>query len=396
MKKNNYLARIIMIAIPVAMLFPLNVWGTDFIFAIDRNRDGSTHVFTLSGANDFQSPIDSFKTILNSTDSTWEFLVGDYNQDGRPDLYAIAKQGTGSGRTELHILDGATGFRRFLRQTPTALDRTDANWSFVLGDYDANGGTPDLYAIAKQGTNSGRIELHVLKGQADYAEFRRQVATGLPQGNENWTFALATQRANPAPQCMNGVDDDNDGKIDSADPGCTSSGDDDESDPPPPPPPPPPTQCNNGRDDDGDGKVDLQDPGCRDTSDNDETDSPSSMVNLNLTIRWNVPSDPRRCTHRITYQISPIAITGNTGNRNPIEETVDLVAIPERGANNDWTCDFRIGENGLAEGTWKATVRDTTGWSAICQGDLKSSDFNSGLFNYTINRPDCGKGMEFP
>jgi F5/8 type C domain/PKD domain len=44
------------------------------------------------------------------------------------------------------------------------------------------------------------------------------------------------------------------------------------TDPPPPPPsPPPPSKCANQLDDDGDGQVDLADPGCTDAQDNDET-----------------------------------------------------------------------------------------------------------------------------
>ena len=46
----------------------------------------------------------------------------------------------------------------------------------------------------------------------------------------------------PAPKrCANGADDDGDGKVDLADPGCTDAADDDETDVVTPPPPPPPT-----------------------------------------------------------------------------------------------------------------------------------------------------------
>jgi hypothetical protein len=43
----------------------------------------------------------------------------------------------------------------------------------------------------------------------------------------------------PPARCANGLDDDGDGLVDLADPGCDSSADDDESNPAPPPPPPP-------------------------------------------------------------------------------------------------------------------------------------------------------------
>jgi hypothetical protein len=86
-------------------------------------------------------------------------------------------------------------------------------------------------------------------------------------------------------QCSNGRDDDRDGKIDRADPGCSSGNDNSEApDPvspapsptspaPPPSPdpspspspePPPPSNCSDGVDNDGDGLPDGADPGCDD------------------------------------------------------------------------------------------------------------------------------------
>lgn len=70
------------------------------------------------------------------------------------------------------------------------------------------------------------------------------------------------------PQCADGEDNDGDDAIDLADPGCADPADDDESDDPPPP------QCDNGLDDDGDGKTDLADPGCANARDPDESDDP--------------------------------------------------------------------------------------------------------------------------
>lgn len=70
------------------------------------------------------------------------------------------------------------------------------------------------------------------------------------------------------PQCRNGVDDDGDGLVDGADPGCVDpDGDDESADPPR-------AQCRNGEDDDEDGLVDLADPGCASPRDDDESDDP--------------------------------------------------------------------------------------------------------------------------
>ncbi|MGQ0679477.1 MAG: hypothetical protein ACT4OM_07460 [Actinomycetota bacterium] len=57
----------------------------------------------------------------------------------------------------------------------------------------------------------------------------------------------------PPPACSNGIDDDGEGGIDMADPGCSSPNDWSEADNPP---------CSNGLDDDGDGLVDGRDPNC--------------------------------------------------------------------------------------------------------------------------------------
>ena len=65
----------------------------------------------------------------------------------------------------------------------------------------------------------------------------------------------------PPPQkeiCGNGIDDDDDGKVDSADPDC-------------PPDPPFKRQCDDGKDNDADGLIDLADPQCHNKNDDNES-----------------------------------------------------------------------------------------------------------------------------
>lgn len=70
-------------------------------------------------------------------------------------------------------------------------------------------------------------------------------------------------------QCNNGTDDDSDGKIDAADPGCTDISDNTEN-----PNPSPLPQCGDGMDNDADGKIDYVggDPGCINAADDSELD----------------------------------------------------------------------------------------------------------------------------
>jgi hypothetical protein len=80
----------------------------------------------------------------------------------------------------------------------------------------------------------------------------------------------ASQPDDPAPICSNGLDDDGDGITDfPLDPGCSAAGDNDsEADDPGRLPP-----CGNGLDDDGDGYADYpEDPGCAGVGDGDEGD----------------------------------------------------------------------------------------------------------------------------
>ncbi len=65
-------------------------------------------------------------------------------------------------------------------------------------------------------------------------------------------FRLTVEAVEP-PACRNGRDDDGDGLVDLADPGCAETEDADEVDPPAPP------ACANGLDDDGDGAIDYPD-----------------------------------------------------------------------------------------------------------------------------------------
>lgn len=74
------------------------------------------------------------------------------------------------------------------------------------------------------------------------------------------------------PACMDGKDNDGDGKIDMADSGCSSSYDTDEYNyiPPYDPGPQYSYACSDGVDNDGDGKTDMNDSGCYATSDTSE------------------------------------------------------------------------------------------------------------------------------
>ncbi len=101
----------------------------------------------------------------------------DYNHDRVPDVWSVKRDATGTGTTELDIVDGADP-TRFLRQTATALGVSEpqGRWSFAVADYDGDG-VPDVWAIKRDATGTGTTELHIVDG-ADPTRFLRQTATG--------------------------------------------------------------------------------------------------------------------------------------------------------------------------------------------------------------------------
>src|SRR5262249_37386945 len=90
-------------------------------------------------------------TPLHETGSTFAFRMVDWNGDGRQDLVAISKSGTGSRTTEVHILSGADNFQTWLLHAATALQETGDTFDFHLVDWNGDG-RQDLVAISKSGT----------------------------------------------------------------------------------------------------------------------------------------------------------------------------------------------------------------------------------------------------
>lgn len=190
----------------------LGVTGRDekWVFELaDYNRDGTldlygilrqgssgrTEVHVLNGANRFSGYLVNVATPLPATgsDGSWDFGLGDQNRDGAVDLFAISKMGRGSGRTEIVVLDGASSFRTYLGEAVTALGQTgrDGAWQFRISDYNGDQ-VLDAFAILRNGS-SGRTELHVLNGSSNFSSFllHRATALGRTGSDGSWNFDLA-------------------------------------------------------------------------------------------------------------------------------------------------------------------------------------------------------------
>jgi len=171
------------------------------LYAINRvGGSGRTEVHVINGANSFQSFLANAASILpvTGTDYAWEFDVADQNGDGKPDVYVIKKTGA-SDKTEVHVMNGANNYASYLANVASTLHQTgtDNRWNFRVGDYNRDG-IPDVYAINRQG-GSGRVEVHVMNGSNNFQSFLANQATVLYAVGlgADWEFDLmATGAAN--------------------------------------------------------------------------------------------------------------------------------------------------------------------------------------------------------
>ncbi|HEY9710282.1 MAG TPA: DUF4347 domain-containing protein, partial [Oculatellaceae cyanobacterium] len=119
--------------------------------------------------------------------SQWDFVTRDYQLDGDTDIVAIKKNGTDTGTTEVHIMNRDTDYKSWLWQDGTALGVTDNTWDFVKGDHDRDGKT-DIFSIQKSGTGTGTTEVHILDAKTQYQSFVLHSGTALGMTGDNFDF----------------------------------------------------------------------------------------------------------------------------------------------------------------------------------------------------------------
>jgi endonuclease/exonuclease/phosphatase family metal-dependent hydrolase len=152
---------------------------------------GRTEVLILDGASWYTTYSVQIATVLHPTGAEADFCVGDWNRDGIPDLWYVRKIAPWSGRTEVLILNGADRFQSYLLMTATGLgevapDRAD----FDTGDADGDG-IPDLYVMLRHHTGSGRTEVHALSGATRFSQFNLHSSTSLHETGAADRFLVA-------------------------------------------------------------------------------------------------------------------------------------------------------------------------------------------------------------
>jgi hypothetical protein len=178
-----------------------NVDGVLDLFGIKMNEPNTlnnTEVHILSGSTDFQTWILRKVTGLGPTDPTgWAFVLADWNRGGKPDLIAIKKLNTSSGKTEIKIYSGESDFVTKIFDQPSVLHQTNNDYEFGVGDWNGDG-IPDLFVIKKCCASNGKTEVHIMNG-ADpdgsgslkpFGAWLNNYATLLGTTDSAWTFEV--------------------------------------------------------------------------------------------------------------------------------------------------------------------------------------------------------------
>jgi len=108
----------------------------------------------------------------------WDIRVGYYDGDLIPDLFLLKRFGSGS--VEVHVLSGISGYQEWLLHQSLFLPPLpNRSMELHVADYNRDGHS-DLYFINRGVTGSGNTEVHVLDGATDYHSFLLNGVTPLP------------------------------------------------------------------------------------------------------------------------------------------------------------------------------------------------------------------------
>ncbi len=172
-------------------------WGTDArrnLFLVKKRGTGTgkTEVHMLTEESNYQTYGFEVPTAWEETDSACQFRLADWDGDGLPDLWVIKTRGTGTGMVEVHILSGKSFFTEFLIETPTSLPQFDGcQYDFdIIKPYSAP--VPNLVAFKRTETGTNSTEIHVLSGSSNFQNFTSHMGTALEETSNDagWFFRM--------------------------------------------------------------------------------------------------------------------------------------------------------------------------------------------------------------
>lgn len=191
------------------------------------------------------------------------------------------------------------------------------------------------------------------------------------------------------PQCQDGIDNDNDNKVDQADPGCSGPTDDSES----PDPTPTLMQCQDTVDNDNDGVTDLADPDCDSATDNTESGTMGTST--------GTTTPPMQCADTIDNDNDGLVDLSDPGCSNAQDNsetnsngggngsTSPMLTIVKHAMGGNGTFNFSV------TGGTSASLTTTNGWatsSAMTLGTGTSTITETQMSGWNTTGMSCMKG----
>ncbi|MCW2602862.1 MAG: SpoIID/LytB domain protein [Pseudonocardiales bacterium] len=147
-----------------------------YLVNTEGTGSGQVEVHALSAASNFQEWfVHSATPLAPTAPDSATYLVADSSGG---DLTAILRTATGSGRTELHTLTRGSGYTQFSRHTALPIWQTPGP-AFQFSVTGTNGTAADLVMTQLSGTGSGQTEVHILNGATGYSVWTAHAATPL-------------------------------------------------------------------------------------------------------------------------------------------------------------------------------------------------------------------------
>jgi surface antigen len=138
----------------------------------DNTPNGMTNVAILSGASSFTSWIGGWVSPEGAhSGNDVHYVVGDYDRDGRPDVFEILHWNSPNGRTQVRVWSGALNFGNFIGgwSTPEGW-HGGADVDYVLSSCGATG-PPNIFQIMHNNSPSGMTEVKEFTGASNYQSY---------------------------------------------------------------------------------------------------------------------------------------------------------------------------------------------------------------------------------
>ena len=146
-----------------------------------------------SGYNEFSQQIHCSLPALANKNA--QFLFGNFTHGLHPDLFVVIYSATPSGKVEIYILSGDSGYQTVAAHFVTSLPIfSNQRIHFFLGNY-ADESQPDLYVVINSQNISQKIQIRVVTSESGYTNLALKADTAWPIFNNTRTeFGLGNYR----------------------------------------------------------------------------------------------------------------------------------------------------------------------------------------------------------